>query len=133
MKKTVIAFGILFSVMLTSANANTNIDPVKGPKITKTVSKTAIKNLAPLSIAVAQGDYVMVENFLEYGADINQVSETMGMTPLMFAARYNNVKMLKLLVENGATTDVKSKLGLSALNFAELSNATDAIKYLKKI
>ena len=132
MRKTVIAFGILFSVMLTSANANTNIDPVKGPKITKKVTKTAIKNLAPLSIAVAQGDYVMVKKFLEYGSDIEQVSETMGMTPLMFAARYNNVKMLKLLVTNGAKTDVKSKLGMTASDYAKESNAADAISFLKK-
>ena len=132
MRKTVIAFGILFSVMLTSANANTNIDPVKGPKITKKVTKTAIKNLAPLSIAVAQGDYEMVEKFLEYGSDIEQVSETMGMTPLMFAARYNNVKMLKLLVTNGAKTDVKSKLGMTASDYAKESNAADAISFLKK-
>lgn len=131
MKKAVIAFGILFSVMLTSANAN--IDPVKGPTTTKKITKTTIKNLEPLTIAVAQGDYIMVSNFLEYGADIEQKSIVTGMTPLMFAARYNNVDLLKLLVANGADTDAKSKLGLTALSYAKMSNATDAVKYLKKI
>lgn len=127
MKKTVIAFGILCSVMFTSVNANT--EPTKGRKVVK----TTIKNLSPLSVAVAKGNYEMAQNFLEFGADINQVSQTMEMTPLMFAARYNNLELLKLLVDNGAETATKSKIGITALEYARLSNATDAIKYLEKL
>ena len=128
MRKSLIAFGILFSVMTGTANANNN--PIK-----KNVRLTTqgVKNVAPLSLAIVQDDYQTVKRFLELGSDIEVKDKTMGMTPLMYAARYNNVSLLKLLIANGANRDETSKLKLTALQYAEHSNATDAIDYLKSI
>ena len=52
------------------------------------------------------------------------------MTPLMYAARYNNVEIMKLLIDSGADLKAKNENGFTALKFAQLSNATDAIAYL---
>ncbi len=131
MKKSIIAFGILVSLLATSVSASTGIDPVKRKDLK--ITKTTIKNLTPLSIAVVKGNYEMTQNFLEFGSDINQKSGTMGMTPLMYAARYNKVNLIKLLVANGANVDVKSKIGATALEYAKASNAKAAQDYLKSL
>ena len=127
MKKSIIAFGILFSVLATAnANVNPRVDNIR-------TINTKTKNVAPISLAVAQNDYYTVKRFIELGADIEVKEKTIGMTPLMYAARYNNVKLLKLLVDNGASLEEKSKLDMNALDYAKLSNATDAVAFLETL
>jgi len=128
MRKSVIAFGILFSVMINTVSANST------PKDNSIRSfKVTTKNVAPISIAVAQNDYKTVKKFLELGSNVETKGKTMGMTPLMYAARYNNVEMLQLLVANGADFNAKSKMGLKAIQYAELSNATEAVAFLDSL
>ena len=127
MKKSIIAFGILFSVLATAnANVNPRVDNIR------TINNKT-KNVAPISLAVAQNDYYTVKRFIELGADIEVKEKTIGRTPLMYAARYNNVKLLKLLVDNDASLEEKSKLDMKALDYAKLSNATDAVAFLETL
>lgn len=83
----------------------------------------------PLANAIAKGDVAAVKKFIEYGADVNEKSN--GVTPLMLAARYNNVEVIKLLLANGANVKVKDGKGNTALKYAEMSNATQAVDTLK--
>mgnify|MGYP006191513899 CR=1 FL=1 len=55
------------------------------------------------------------------------------MTPLMIAARYNRVEIIKLLIASGARTYEKNEKGYTALKYAELSNASEAIALLKDL
>ncbi|WKB82144.1 ankyrin repeat domain-containing protein [Cellulophaga lytica] len=127
MKKSIIVCSLLLSVVATSVASE------KKPLPLKKINVTTIKNVSPLSIAVAKGDYKTTASFLEYGADSNQKSVISGMTPLMYAARYNNVKLLKLLISNGADVTLKSKIGYTALGYAKLSNAPEAVAFLQSI
>lgn len=79
--------------------------------------------------AVMQGDIDTVERMIELGEDINKKS--LGMTPAMFAARYNKADVLQLLIDHGADLSVKSNQGFSVTKYAELSNATDALAVLQ--
>jgi ankyrin repeat protein len=54
------------------------------------------------------------------------------MTPLMVAARYDRVEILKILLSNGAKLNAKDEKGFTALKHAELSNANGAVQFLKK-
>ena len=126
MKKSIIAFSLLVSVVGTTVASNNNPETLK-------VVTTSIKNVSPLSIAVAKGDYVTPFTFLKSGAESNEKSVATGMTPLMYAARYNNVKLLKLLIENGADATVTSKIGYNALGYAKLSNAAEAVAFLNTL
>jgi ankyrin repeat protein len=94
-----------------------------------TVKKEA-KSATPLATAIAKGDLETVKKFIEYGADINEQSN--GMTPLMIAARYNQVEIIKLLLVKGANLKLTNDKGLTALKYAELSNATQAVETLKQ-
>ncbi|GAA0739864.1 MULTISPECIES: ankyrin repeat domain-containing protein [Flavobacteriaceae] len=118
MKKTVIilaiALGFSFSTFATTTTSN-NFKIVK-----------AENSVSPFCASIAKGDFETVKKLIELGADVNQKSN--GMTPLMYAAKFNRVEILKLLVENGADLKKKSDKGYTAEKYAELSNAQDAIK-----
>jgi len=68
---------------------------------------------------------------IELGSDVNQKS--LGMTPLMYAARYNRVEIMKLLIDEGANVKTRDKKGYTAMKFAELSNAKEAVALLKEV
>jgi len=91
---------------------------------------TKYKNATPLAAAVAKGDVEAVKKFIEYGADVNEKSN--GMTPLMLAARYNQVEIINLLLEKGANAKTINESGLTALKYAKLSNAQEAIDVITK-
>ncbi|MBU2947573.1 ankyrin repeat domain-containing protein [Zobellia uliginosa] len=128
MRKSAIAFGILFSVMVNSANANNN----PSDKAVRSIKATTT-NVSPLSLAVVNNDYETVEKFLELGSNIEAKEKTMGMTAVMYAARYNNVELVELLVSKGADLSEKSKIGMTALDYAKLSNASDAVAFIESL
>lgn len=83
----------------------------------------------PLCIAISKGDSETAKKIVEYGGDVNQTYN--GLTPLMIAARYNNVEMINLLIAKGANVATKDEKGNTALRYAELSNAKEAVEILK--
>jgi ankyrin repeat protein len=84
----------------------------------------------PLIVAISKGDLEVVKKFIEYGANVNEKSN--GMSPLMIAARYNKVEIIKILISKGARLNDRDENGYTALKYAELSNATEAIQILKQ-
>ena len=121
MKKSIIILGLALV-------AFTNVSVASNTVNTK-VQTVSILNATPLCTAISKGDVATIKKFIEYGADVNETSEDM--TPLMVAARYNKVEIIKVLLENGARPEVKNEKGFTALKFAQLSNATEAIAILK--
>ncbi len=75
--------------------------------------------------AIVIGDLDTVKKMIELGEDVNRKS--LGMTPAIFAARYNRVEILKLLIAKGADLTQKSDNGWTINKHAELSNAKDAL------
>jgi ankyrin repeat protein len=49
----------------------------------------------------------------------------------MYAARYNQVEIIKILLKKGADVKVKDDKGFTALDHAENSKATEAVSVLK--
>lgn len=86
---------------------------------------------SPLNVAISQGDIETVNRFINYGADLNKIVN--GMSPLMTAARYNKVEIIKLLISKGAVLSIENKRGYTALKYAEVSKAKEAVVLLKSI
>ncbi|WP_294818526.1 ankyrin repeat domain-containing protein [uncultured Flavobacterium sp.] len=124
MKKTIIYFGLALVAFSNVAMASTVETTSQKFELVK-----RYKEPTPLGLAISKGDVAAVKKFLEYGASVTEKCN--GMTPLMIAARYNNVEIIKMLLEKGADLKTKDDKGFTALKYAELSNAKDAIEMLK--
>ncbi|MFN3754651.1 ankyrin repeat domain-containing protein [Flavobacterium sp.] len=123
MKKTIIFAGLAL-VAFTNVALATNISTTSHP------TEVTIYDVTPLCNAIVKGDLATVKKFIEYGSDVNESKN--GTTPLMLAARYNKVEIIKLLLENGAKLDTKDERGYTALKYAEFSKANEAIALLKQ-
>lgn len=126
MKKTAVIIALALGFSITTAYATTSSETV----ITN-VSELTKSTVNPFCISIVKGDIETVKKLIELGADVNEKSN--GMTPAMYAAKFNRVDILKLLVENGAKLNAKSEKGYTAEKYAQLSNANDALVYLKSL
>ncbi len=122
MKKTIVTLGVALCTLTASAFASTPSNPNH--------NHYALKVATPLGTAIIKGELDIVKKFVEYGADVNEMSN--GMTPLMIAARYNRVEIINFLLENGANPKIKTETGWTALRYAELSKAEDAVAILSR-
>ncbi len=86
--------------------------------------------ISPFCLAIVKGDIETVIKLIELGNDVNEVS--LGLTPAMYAAKFNKVEILKLLVKQGADLRKRSDKGFTAKRYAQLSNAKEALEYLEK-
>jgi ankyrin repeat protein len=126
MKKSVIILGVALV-----AFANVSMAANQTSLMVKPNFEIKHNFSAPLHVAVSKGDLEVVRKFIAYGANVNEQAEDM--TPLMIAARYNKVEIIKVLLENGARPGDKNEQGFTALKYAQLSNAADAIAILKDL
>ncbi|REH01598.1 ankyrin repeat domain-containing protein [Flavobacterium aquicola] len=126
MKKSIIYLGVAL-IAATSVLSASNL-PSSSNASYEAIPSSEI--VSPLSIAIWKGDLNSVKKFVEYGTDVSEKSN--GMTPLMVAARYNKVEIIKFLLSKGADAKTKNEYGLIALKYAELSNAREAIELLKQ-
>lgn len=118
MKKTIIisALALCFSFVALPAKASNMYQ--------NNYQSTFKVKVSPFCVSIVKGDFETVKKLVEFGANVNQKSE--GMTPAMYAAKYNRIDILELLIANGADLKVKSDKGLTALKYAELHKAEDA-------
>ena len=123
MKKTIIYLGLALVAFSNVTVANTVESTSKFELVREYKTNT------PLGLAISKGDVAAVKKFLEYGVSVHELSN--GMTPLMIAARYNHVEIIKLLLDKGANAKVKNDKGITALKYAEASNATEAAAVIR--
>lgn len=99
---------------------------------TKHNDNTSINYIEPSTFCklIRSGNYEAVKAMVENGTNINRKST--GLTPAMFAARYNRADILKLLIKNGAKLQTKSNRGYTALDYAKMSKAHEAYAVLKE-
>jgi len=79
--------------------------------------------------AIMQGDYDTVKRMIELGEDVNKKS--LGMSPVIFAARYNKAEILELLIDSGADLSQKCDKGYTAKKHAEISGADAALSVIE--
>ena len=126
MKKSIIYLGItLIAFSNFSFASNTNFI---GNQKTLNIFNVSPN---PLAIAISKGEIETVKKYIENGTRVNK--KLNGLTPLMYAARYNKVEIIKYLLQKGADSNITDSQGFTALKHAELSNANEAITVLKSI
>ncbi|WP_136666776.1 ankyrin repeat domain-containing protein [Flavobacterium sp. H122] len=124
-KKAMIMLGLALGVYSTNTLANQS-------KLNLQFSENELVKVdhSPICKAIIKGDVEAVKKFIEYGVNVNETSN--GLTPLMLAARFNNVEIVKLLLQKGADRKIRDEKGYDALKYAEMSKAADALDILMR-
>lgn len=123
MKKTIIISAIALCFSIVSVNAT----PLTSS--TTTYETAAFFKVNSFCVSIAKGDIDTVKKLLKRGEDVNEKSN--GMTPVMYAAKFNRTEILKLLISQGANLKAKSDKGMTAAKYAELHGAHDAEAIIK--
>lgn len=125
MKKTVLTVATAVLLMATtSMEAKHDHSEINGVQVTMAVEF----ELNSFCKAIMKGDMETVKKLINLGEDVNKKS--LGMTPAIFAARYNKAEILKLLIANGADLKKRCNKGWSIEKHARLSNAQDVLAVL---
>eukprot|EP00906_Rhabdomonas_costata_P027400 RCo038919 len=100
--------------------------------------------LKDIFLSAIEGDQESIVHNLEMGVDINEVgwpsngwgpfSKLPGFeaTALHYAVGYGNKETVQLLLERGARTDIKTRSGFYAYEYAEHRGYQDILELLKK-
>lgn len=123
MKKTIIIIAIALCFSVVTVNAK-SLNSVVNDYTTVSVFK-----VSPFCVSIAKGDFETVKKLVELGVDVNQKSN--GMTPVMYAAKYNRTEILKFLISKGADLKAKSDKKMTAADYAKLHGAKEAHEILE--
>lgn len=125
MKNLILTMALVLALSANAIPTKTNFKLVKSDVVLN--SLTEVDAFCKL---IQQGNYEAVKSMIAAGIDINKVS--VGLTPVMYAARHNKVEILNLLIANGANLKTKSDRGYTALQLAKMSKAHEAVKAIEK-
>ncbi|WP_435134045.1 ankyrin repeat domain-containing protein [Formosa sp. A9] len=128
MKKSTVIIAIALGFLTTSIQASNTLTDPNFDSLEVGMTKSEV-NLFCTSIA--KGDIEIVKKLIDMGEDVNQKSN--GLTPAMYAAKYNRVEILQLLISNGADLKKKCNKGYSILDYAEATNANEAKALIEKV
>ena len=129
MKKTIITVALALISCVTFAHNSYEVNP---ENVSTEINWEKNADLSSFCKAIMKGNLEMGKQLIEIGEDVN--AKSLGKTPAMYAARYNKVDVLKLLVAKGADLSIKSDGDrYTAKKFAELSNAKEALAYLNSL
>lgn len=124
MKKSIIISAIALCFSIVTVNASTVNSNIKTP------NKTVYFKVNSFCVSIAKGDIATVVKLLAFGEDVNEKSN--GMTPAMYAAKFNRTEILKLLIKEGANLRAKSSKNKTALQYAKIHGAKDTAAIIKK-
>ena len=89
-----------------------------------------------LLLTMERQRFDLAKQFIKAGVDVNYQypqsgsNTENGMTPLLYAAKWGNFEMVKLLAENGANLNIRSFNGDTALSIAKKNCNDDIYNYL---
>lgn len=87
--------------------------------------------MTPLMVLAAKGDMKSVSENLASGTDVNAI-DNRGGTALMYAVMNGRLEMVRVLLENGANPNLKTKKGFNATDFAAQNKSKDIAQCLKE-
>jgi ankyrin repeat protein len=95
----------------------------------------AIPNGEILLLAMEKQRFDLAKQFIETGVDVNyqyplSKSYADGMTALLYASKWENFELVKLLVEHGANVNISAVDGNTALSIARINNNDTIYNYL---
>jgi ankyrin repeat protein len=125
MKKSILILGMALAISV-------NVSEASNLKLSvKNQVNSPVYTASPLHYAVCEGDIENVKKLIKYGSDVNKLSRDM--SPLMLAARFNKVEIIKILLASGANPALENEKGFKAIHYAEYVKANESIAILKNL
>ena len=122
MKKIIVILFVFGAMSLSNTYASTDSNT------TENVAIVMNDEMSVLCKAAMKGDVEKVRSLLATGENVNEKS--LGMTPAMYAARYNRAEVMKVLLLNQANLNMKSDQGYTVKEYAKMSGAQDVLNVL---
>lgn len=97
------------------------------------LNQVGYEECSPIMYEVYMHNYENVITLIEHGANINYRSQYDGYTSLHWASRKGDLRMVKLLLENGADFTAVNNLKKTPKHLAEENNNIDIVEYLNHI
>ncbi len=91
------------------------------------------EGVGALDIAIKFRRMDIVELCAENGISLTQSRRKSGMTPLMLAASFNDMEMIRFLIERGADPEAVDKYGMNALEYARKLGQERVREYLEEL
>lgn len=124
MKKSILMILFIGILVHSSSYANMKLETSRNNMVATVVNE----NISSLCKAAMEGDVDKVRSLIAMGESVNEKS--LGMTPAMYAARYNKAEVLKVLLLNQANLNIKSDKGYTAKQYAEMSKASEVLEVI---
>jgi len=86
-----------------------------------------------LDVAIKHKRKDIVALCLDKGVNPSVSSRKSGITPLILAASFNNVDMVKYLIDRGASIEERDGNGHTALDYAVKMNQKEILEYIKSL
>jgi len=97
------------------------------------ITKTNREGISAIDIAIKYNRFDVLELCKEHNMSFSDTKRKSGLTPLMLAASFNDIKMMEYLIKNGANYKDKDKFGMSALDYAAKMGQKKAVEFLEKL
>jgi ankyrin repeat protein len=97
------------------------------------ITKTNREGISAIDIAIKYKRFDVLELCKKHNMDFSTTKRKSGLTPLMLAASFNDIEMMKFLIKNGANYEDKDKFGMSALDYAAKMGQKKAVEFLENL
>jgi len=94
---------------------------------------TTREGLGAIDYAIKYRRKDIVELCKKNGISLTDTKRKSGLTPLMLAASFDDIEMMKFLIENGAKADTTDSKGMDALAYAKKLGQKKAAEFLENI
>ena len=91
-----------------------------------------LMSLTLLMIATQKGKYETAKLLIEHGANIDDHENLFGNVPLHLTDSFGHMRILNLLIQNGASIDFKALDGATALTFVVNYKKKEMVAFLIK-
>lgn len=88
--------------------------------------------ISALDIAIKFKRKDMIKYCIDKGFELNTTTRKSGITPVMLAACFSDIEMMKLLVEHGADLNALDKSGMAPKDYAQKLGQKKMVAYLNE-
>jgi ankyrin repeat protein len=88
--------------------------------------------ISALDIAIKFKRKDIIKYCLDKGFELNTTTRKSGITPVMLAACFSDIEMMKLLVESGADLNMADKSGMAPKDYAQKLGQKKMVEYLNE-